>query len=288
MRRAATRAVDDSGEWGRRRLLGIFVTAVLVAGLVLAGMVYAVHLALAGIGDDTTAAPGVALGETEHSTVAEGADRRDEIAAEPMLQVPEKAAFPADPSSEDAPSIQIPTGSGIPGPGLVMTGFPHTPEGAIGQLAQIDVAVLQAMSLHTADEVYRSWALPGGVAPEDWWITASVRAFLSSTQMGDVKDPDSSVTVEPAAALVKGTDGSDWVTVCVLMKVTATYRQEGQIAFGHCERMQWAGGRWMIAPGIPPAPAPSTWPGTDAALQAGWRNWVTEHSDHSIHPEGEQ
>ena len=148
-----------------------------------------------------------------------------------------------------------------------MTGFPHTPEGAIGQLAQIDLAVLQSMSLSTAEEVYNAWALPGGVRAEDWWITASVRAFLSSTGMGEVKDPSASVSLEPAAALVKGTDGPDWATVCVLMKVSATYKSEGQIAFAHCERMQWVGGRWMVAPGAPPAPAPATWPGTAAGTR---------------------
>ena len=84
--------------------------------------------------------------------------------------------------------------------------------------------------------------------------------------MGEIKDPSASVTLEPAAALVKGTDGPDWAIVCVLMKVTATYRQEAQVAFGHCERMQWVGGRWMIAPGaaagtgaLRPGPAPR-WP----------------------------
>ena len=159
-----------------------------------------------------------------------------------------------------------------------MTGFPHTPEGAIGQLAQIDLAVLQSMSLSTAEEVYNAWALPGGVRAEDWWITASVRAFLSSTGMGEVKDPSASVTLEPAAALVKGTDGPDWATVCVLMKVSATYKSEGQIAFAHCERMQWVGGRWMVAPGAPPAPAPATWPGTQLAHEAGWRTWSTDHT----------
>ena len=30
----------------------------------------------------------------------------------------------------------------------------------------------------------------------------------------------------------------------------------------------------MIAPGAQPAPAPSTWPGTQAALDAGWGTWV--------------
>ena len=168
-----------------------------------------------------------------------------------------------------------------------MTGFPHTPEGAIGQLAQIDTAVLQSMSLQTAHEVYGAWALPGGVSADDWWITASVRAFLSSTDMGEVKDPSASVTLEPAAALVKGTDGPDWAVVCVLMKVTATYKQEAQIAFAHCERMQWVGGRWMVAPGAPPAPAPATWPGTALANEAGWRTWSTDNTTDPSHSGGE-
>ena len=140
---------------------------------------------------------------------------------------------------------------------------------------------VHALSLQTAQEVYGTWALPGGVRAEDWWITASVRAFLTSTDMGEVKDPSASVALEPAASLVKGTDGPDWTVVCVLAKVTATYKQEAQIAFAHCERMQWVGGRWMIAPGAPPAPAPATWPGTALANQAGWRDWSTGTSSYA-------
>ncbi len=288
MRRAATKKAEGTSEWSRRRLLGILVMAVVVAALLIGGLVYGSYLALAGIGDDANAAaPGVATGETDRSTKAQGAAHRDEIAAEPMLTVPERAAFPGETISSEAPVIKIPTGTGVNGPAFVMTGFPQTPEGAIGQLAQIDLAVLQSMSLTTAEEVYNAWALPGGVRAEDWWITASVRAFLTSTGMGQVKDPSSSVSLEPAAALVKGTDGPDWTTVCVLMKVTASYKQEAQIAFAHCERMQWVGGRWMVAPGAPPAPAPATWPGTQLAHEAGWRTWSTEATTDPDHIEGD-
>ena len=161
--------------------------------------------------------------------------------------------------------MEVPAGTGLTGPALVATGFPHTPEGAIGQLAQIDTAVLSSMSPQTAREVYSAWALPGGVAPEDWWTATAVDSFLTSSGMGGALAPDAAVTVEPAAALIKGNDGPDWTTVCVLMKVSATYRSEAQTGWGHCERMQWVGGRWMIAPGNrrppprPPGPAPG-WP----------------------------
>ncbi|WP_341925144.1 hypothetical protein [Nocardioides psychrotolerans] len=297
-------------EWSRGRLIAILTEAVVVAVALLVGLGYAIYLAVSGLNGDDTAVGDVATGETERSTVARGASHRDEIAAEPMLSVPSSAAFPDDPSDPDGSgdsgadqgSISIPAGTGINGPGLVMTGFPATPEGAIGQLAQIDTAVLQSMSLQTAQEVYASWALPGGVGADDWWITSSVEAFLGSSEMGSVKSATASVAVAPAASLVKGTDGPGWATVCVLLKVTATYRSEGHSAFGHCERMQWVGGRWMLAPGAPPAPAPATWPGTELAVEAGWRTWTTDPStgspgdeqagkqgeDHSDEPSDEQ
>jgi len=261
--------------WDRQRLLAILAGVAVVAVLLLGGLVYAVFLVIAGVGgDDETSgvADGVAA-DTESSAV-QGMAYRDEIAAAAMLDVPDDAMYPADPVDKSARAIEIPSGT-EPGPGMVMTGFPHTDEGAIGQLAQIDVAVLQSMSIRTAHEVYRTWALPGGIGAERWPITASVEAFLSAADMGEAKDADSEVTITPAAALVKGTDGPDWVTACALFKVSAVYRQKSQVAFGHCERMQWVGGRWMIAPGTPPAPAPSTWPGTELAAEAGWRDWVT-------------
>jgi hypothetical protein len=277
----ATTTGPGPAEWGRRRLLAILVAAVAVGAVMVGGLVYAVQLGAASLDDPSRPSEDAAAvgGEADPAMGARGQQHRDEIAAAPMLSVPPDAMLPADPADEPAPSIAIPAGD-TPGPAFVLTGFPHTPEGAIGQLAQIDMAVLQAMSKTTAAEVYQAWALPGGVGAERWWITTSVEAFLSSAAMGEVKDASASVAVEPASALVKGIDGPDWVTVCVLLKVTATYRQDGQVAAGHCERMQWVGGRWMIAPGTPPAPAPSTWPGTDLALEAGWRTWVSVQPDH--------
>ncbi|MGL5825279.1 MAG: hypothetical protein ACRCYU_10755 [Nocardioides sp.] len=276
---ATTPTVPEPVGWGRRRLIGILTAAAAVLVLLIGGLVYAVHAAVTGVGDTasgTSNGGGVATGTTQApARVARGAGHRAGIVSEPMLTVSEDAAFPAETTPQDAPAIEIPEGGQVAGPGFVMTGFPRTPEGAIGQLAQIDLAVLQTMSVGVAGEVYRAWALPGGVGAEDWWITTSVKAFLSSTGMGEQgMDPTASVTLVPAAALVKGTDGPDWATVCVLYRVTATYQSVGEIAFAHCEPMQWIEGRWMLAPGAPPAPAPATWPGTALALDAGWRTWT--------------
>ena len=260
-------------EWSRGRLLGVLSGSALVVLLLAVGLGYALYLLADPVGTSDPTSRGVSTGSANRPDQDQVVARRDEIAARPMLSVPDSASQPADPSSARAGSIEVPVGQGITGPALVGTGFPHTPEGAIGQLAQIDVAVLSSMSPQTAREVYSAWALPGGVAAEDWWTATTVDTFMTSSGMGDALGPGVVVTVEPAAALVKGTDGPDWAVVCVLMKVSATYRSQAQASWGHCERMQWVGGRWMIAPGRPPAPAPATWPGSRLAIKAGWKTW---------------
>ena len=69
-------------------------------------------------------------------------------------------------------------------------------------------------------------------------------------------------------------DGPDWAVACVLFEVRATITVQAQMGYGYCERMQWQNGRWMIAPGASPARAPSTWPGSELSIRAGWRTWV--------------
>ena len=276
MNAAATTSQNSPAGWSRGRLVGILAAAGLVAAVLLCALAYGVYLAFSGVHTATKAPSG---GTDESSLPEAGPQRRDAIAAAPMLEVPPAAAKPTEQASSVSPTINVPTGTAVQGPALVATGYPRTPEGAIGQLAQIDAAVLQSMSVATAREVHAAWALPGGADADSWWITTSVRAFLGGAGMGQVKDPAAWVRVEPAAALVKGVDGQDWTAVCVLMKVTATYQSEGQTALGHCERMQWVGGRWMLAPGTPPAPAPSTWPQTPLAVEAGWATWVTTETE---------
>lgn len=277
--RPAVSAVAAGEGWGRRRLLAILAAAVAVAVCLVGGLVYAV--VLAGTGTSQPAATDgldvvAGIDDTAIDRRPRGEAHRDEVADAPMLSVPEDAMFPGETIATTRAGIEIPAGTEI-GPAQILTGFPHTPAGALAQIAQIDTAVLQAMSLPVAREVYQAWALSGGVGAGDWWITQSVQAFLAATSMGEVLDANAYVEIEPAAGLIKGTDGPDWLVGCVLHKVTASYRQEAQVAFAHCERLTWTDGRWMIAPGTPPAPAPSTWPGTALADEAGWRPWLTAH-----------
>src|SRR5450759_6005709 len=185
------------------------------------------------------------------------------------------AGTEAGPSRVDAgPAITIPASTRL-GPASVPAGFPRTPDGAVAQLAAIETTVLQGMSIAAATQVYEQWALPGGVGVAGWEITQDVQAFLATAQMGPEKDITTTVVATPAAAQVKGTDGPDWVLACVLLDMRATITADAQMGYGYCERMQWHTGRWMIAPGTPPARAPSTWPGSDLSIKAGWRTWAT-------------
>ncbi|MBO1756473.1 hypothetical protein [Allobranchiibius sp. CTAmp26] len=266
-------SADTPFTWGRRRLLGVLAAAATAAIAVVLGLVLAVYFAVDGVTSaGPTGTPAAAPHGTGHA-LPTGFAHRDAIAAAPMRTVDATAAQPAPPAARTAPTIDIPAGAS-PGPAGVTAGFPLTPVGAIGQLAAIEQVVLQDMSTQEAAVVHDAWALPGAPDVAQWALMRDVQSFLGGAQMGSTLDPTSTVMVTPEGAQVKGTDGSDWVLACVLITVRATITRDASMAYGHCERMQWHGGRWMIAPGAAPAPAPSTWPGSDASRTAGWRTWV--------------
>lgn len=278
---------DVEGGWSRSRLLGVLIAAALTVAVLLTGLGYTVAQALGASDDagdrDSGASGATGSQDASHSNVTLGAAQRDEIAAAPMIELPPAAVNPTEerpaPGSGSVPDpMPIPSGV-VPGPAAVLTGYPRTPQGAVGQLAAIETTVLQSMSLAGAAEVYEAWALPGGTGPQAWPLMTSVRAFLDGAGMGATKDASATVSIEPAGALVKGTDGPDWTLACALVTVTASLEQELRIGYGYCERMQWVGGRWMIAPGTPPATAPSVWPGSPAAAEAGWSTWTTDSTE---------
>lgn len=266
MNRAAQ--INATGGWGRPRLL-----ATLAAGAA-AALLFVVGLGLALIyglrGPDSAAAANTAA--PKPVAIGSGPAYRDQLAAQPMLQVTPEDARAGVPAPVAGPVIQVPPSSGA-GPEQVPSGFPHSPQGAIGQLAAIEQAVLQGMNIRQLGDIHTAWALPGAPTVQQWPLTQNVQAFLASAQMAGTLDPTSTVVATPVAAQVKGVDGPDWVLACVLVQVRATISQSAQMGYGYCERMTWHGDRWMIAPGQPPAPAPSTWPGTELSARAGWRTW---------------
>jgi hypothetical protein len=263
-------ALDGGAEgWGRRRLLASVAGVVVVALGVLVGLGYAVR----GVIASTSA--------TLDETVVAGTDlpsgqaRRDAIAAAPMLDATSQDARGGTPAASPAPPIVVPAASRL-GPAEVPTGFPHTSEGAVGQLAAIATTVLQAMSIERTRDVYARWSSPGTPAVEGWTLMAAVQGFLGSDAGPYVDRPGTSVVTVPAAAQVKGSDGDDWLVACVLLDVTVTVATQARAAYGYCERLEWDDDRWIVAPGAAPAQAPSTWPGTDLAAAAGWRTWTSE------------
>ncbi|MEJ7742392.1 MAG: hypothetical protein WKF73_07500 [Nocardioidaceae bacterium] len=268
-----------AGGWDRRRLLLGLVAVVTGAVTLLVGFGLAIYFGItSSSSSDTTATTwmsGVVDGDLQ--VPDRGPGRRDQIAAVPMLAVTPADSRPTQPAATAAPPISIPASTEV-GPAAVPTGFPHTPEGAVGQLAAIEITVLQAMSIAHTGEVYEQWAMSGGDVAS-WEMTQNVQAFLGAAEMGDHKDITTTVMAKPVAALVKGVGGPDWVVACVLLDIRATITAEARMGYGHCSRMQWVGERWMIAPGVPPAKAPSTWPGSELSIKAGWQSWVSEGRD---------
>ena len=96
----------------------------------------------------------------------------------------------------------------------------------MGQLAAIETAVLQGMSIDNAAAVYQAWAWPGGPGPAGWPLTGNVQAFLGAAGM-TAMDASATVQVRPAAGQVKGVDGPDWTVVCVLLTIEAHIDDRG-------------------------------------------------------------
>lgn len=265
------RSVRDSepaGQWGRQRLQ-LLLVAVLVGAL---GVVTGVAMLIAqsaqptlNVGDG--APPGGGFGAPSPASV------RDRIAAKSMVSLDPAAATNPDPALTPAPPLVVPAPIEGRGPAGVEV-YGYSPEGAVAQLAAIDTAVLESMSLAQAREMHAAWVLPGGPGFEEWDLTQNVAAFLRGARQGAAKDLTTIVRATPSGGLIKGVDGPDWVLACVLLDVEATIQTSYRMGWAHCHRMEWTGQRWQIGDGAQPAKAPSAWPGSKAALAAGWLAWT--------------
>ncbi len=213
---------------------------------------------------------------------ATGAQRRDAIAAAPMLAVPPLSLQDAAPGTSQPDPVTVPAATGI-GAAQVPSGYPRTPAGALGQLGSLSAAVVQQMSMPYTQQVHTAWSAPGAGDIDQWPLAVNVRSFLGKTRMGPAKSADAAIVAFPVAGQIKGNDGPDWQLACVLLDIRARNRSgdHRQVIYGVCERMRWQGTRWVMDTGARPAPPPATWPGTALSAQAGWRPWrmTTTHQD---------
>jgi hypothetical protein len=256
----------DSGapEWSPARLLAALALGAVMALAVLAGLILAVIGGLRQEPDERDAA-------RQAAAPASRTSRQDALAAAPMPTAEPDDALPGPLSLQAAAVLELPRATGI-GPADLPTGFPRTPEGALAQLAAIDVAAMQSGSMDGVRQVIAEWAAPGGPTSETWSGVDGMANLLSAAGMSSAGSPQLAIVVRPVMGLIKGTVGEDFAVVCVNFEFAVTVKQTSRIAIADCQRMAWVGDRWVIGPGEEPAPAPSVWPGTEAAIAAGYRD----------------
>lgn len=261
---------------GALRTAKAWLALALVAALttaLLSGLLYTVVGALsgdAGAPEDISTRNRAVLPETSASLGEPTApDPREELAAAQMLQLAPSAARP-QPLVTQTAGAPIPLPAATDNSGLVPSGFPPTPEGALAQLAAIDSLALRDLDLDQLQRVYDWAALPGAVPFDEWTPTVAATAALTGAGTAEAS-ADRTSTFTPVAGQIKGVVGKDFVVACVLGEWQVRYREISRAGAGDCQRMVWTQGRWWIGPGDQPAYAPSAWPGSADAVRAGWR-----------------
>ncbi|WP_300644542.1 hypothetical protein [Nocardioides sp.] len=257
-----SKLVDPDTEWTRRRLQILLGSVVVVVLAMAAGGLWSVVSMLSG-----SSAGGATGSDSAQSD-------QDQLAAKQLPEAPLEAAQPGSLSSGETGTIEIPAPMEVGEVG-VATGFPHTPEGALAQLAAIDTTALTSASVRVAQEVITAWAAPGGPTAESWSGVQGLAALLESAGMSSEAQNTITIGAEPKMGFIKGTVGDDFVIPCIDFIITATTSAgpPQQVAAADCQRMVWQDGRWVIGEGEEPAPAPSLWPGSQASFDAGYQ-WL--------------
>ena len=265
--------------WNRGRLIAVFAAAVTGCALVLLGLGLAVYYTLQTARHHTPERPGNAessgrnAGAASRSPAGPGGQQlaEDTLANRAMPTVSLDAAQPGPVSSRDPGQIVLPAATRT-GPAGVPTGFPHTPQGALGQLAAIDQTAMQSGRLAGVRAVIADWAAPGGPTPTSWSGVAAMTDFLNSAGLSGGGGSQLSLVVTPLMGLIKGTVGPDFVLPCVDFQFDATLQTTLRVADADCERMVWQDDRWVVGPGSEPANPPSVWADTDLAIKVGYQD----------------
>lgn len=242
------------------------IAALLLA--VLSGLVYTVATVVSGAKPPQRSS-GSHSEATPQPTGPSSTRLQDGLAAKAMTQLPASAAFPQPLAQTTAgPPISLPAPTSTSG--LVPTGFPRSPQGALAQLAAIDARALGDLTPARVAQVHQWAAAPGAVPVSEWTPFVAASATLAAAGLTDGSTALES-TFTPVAGQIKGTVGNDFVVACVLGEWQVSYRTTSRAGAADCQRMVWTGGRWRIGAGDQPAYAPSAWPGSADAVRAGWR-----------------
>lgn len=278
-------------QWSRQKMLALLIGVgvgciVLLAGLVLA-VVYAIHPVRSdghhsATGGSNQTGGGGAAGSGGSRAAA---DPRDVLANQAMPAVSGDAAQPGPVSAADPPSTIVVPAATAQGPAQVPTGFPHTPQGALGQLAAIDQVALESGTLTGARSVITSWAMPGGPTPSTWSLVQALVTLFNTSGVSSGGSSQLALVLTPVMGEIKGSVGPDFVVPCIDFELDVTLQQTARAADADCQRMVWnpdpstpggAGGRWMIGPGSEPANPPSVWPDTGTAVDVGYHDLPQE------------
>jgi hypothetical protein len=267
-------------QWPRRKMLALLAMAALTVAILIAGLVLAVAHApdrTQGGADASNAGGAIRTADAPTSAAVgtgpgAAADAQDVLAARPMPAVPESASHPAPVSDRDPGPPILLSAATLTGPAGVPTGFPHTSEGAMAQLAAIDQTALQSGWLSGARAVIAAWASPGGPTATSWSGVRAMRALLNATGLSGGGSPQLAIVLTPLMGHIKGSVGPDFVIPCVDFELDVTLQQTARGATADCQRMIWHLDRWMIGPGDEPAQPPSVWPDTDLAISVGYRD----------------
>lgn len=282
VRRRVRRALTptEAKPWERGKLVAVLGVALAACLLAVFGIGLAVYYTLNSGHHSAAAAPGDVNGDglvtqspRPSSTADPGTQQyaEDTLANKPMPTVDLSTAQPASVSTRNPGTLIVPKAAKTGAAG-VPTGFPHTPAGALAQMAAIDQTAMQSGTLSGVRAVIAAWAAPGGPTMESWSGVAAMADFLSSAGLSGAGSAQLAMVVTPVMGLIKGTVGPDFVVPCVDFQFDVTLNSTQHVAEADCERMVWQGDRWVIGPGAEPADPPSVWADTDTSIVVGYKD----------------
>ena len=256
----------------RRAGLGLSAIAVVVlAVLALAGALVVSHYST----NQPTPAPAPPPSAPDPDSGGWDLSAEHALATAPMAVLPAQSAQPQPMTTERAGEpITVPPAGQTAGR-WISSGFPATPQGALGQLQTLDEAAMRGGDPGTYARGYRELALAGAPQPETTGLSSLLRSMRTSAGINPTGPiPDLTVNYQVTHGQIKGvTDGGRYVVACVLGQLSVDYQGQTITAgVGDCQALRHVGGDWRISPGPLPAPAPSAWPGSADAVHAGYRD----------------